>query len=92
MLRAAVERGSTLPKLFLTEDHSARLQANKVSTCSPLSLHRLLWERVRADKLDAGEAGRLAGVLHVKGRGPECTEADFANPNRRRGIGRVGEP
>ena len=92
MLRAALKRGSKLPTFFLTEDHSARIQANKVDTCTPLSLHRLLWERVRAGKLDAAEAEGLAAVLHEKGRGPECTAEDFANHSRRRGIGRVGAP
>lgn len=92
MLHAAVHRGSTQPTVFLTEDHSARVQANKVATCTPMSVHRLMWERVQAGKLTDSEAARLAGLLQKHDRGQEYTAADFANPNRRRGIRRVGEP
>lgn len=92
MLKAAADRGSELECVFLTEDYSARIQANKVRTCTPKSVHRVLYERVQDDALTAAAAESLAQAMRSQGRGQEYTAADFANPNRRQGIRRVGEP
>ena len=92
MMRATADRGSTTAMMFLTEDHSARVQANKEPHCDPASLYRLMWEHVQNKTLEATEAERLAQLIDKAGRGPDCTAADFTHPNRRRSLGRVGRP
>ncbi|MCW2807666.1 MAG: hypothetical protein JWQ93_1621 [Marmoricola sp.] len=91
MIRAAANRGSTREMRFLTEDHDARVQANKEPICAPLSIDRLMWERVQAGKLAANEAARLAGLIYSANRGPDCTAQEFS-ARHRRGLGRAGQP
>lgn len=92
MLEAAAARGSAVECIFLTEDYSARVQANKVDRCTPKSVHRVLYERVQDGDLTAAEAESLAETMRSQCRGQDYTAEEFADPNRYRALRRVGEP
>lgn len=76
---------------FLSDEYSARVQANKHAWCSPYSVHRFMYELVQDGTLDPTDALSIALELEAAGRGPEVELADFTNPTPR-GLGRSGQP
>jgi hypothetical protein len=77
--------------LFLSEEYSARICGNKVAHCTPMSVHRYMYELVQAGLLDANQALSIACELEAADRGPECRLSDFTDPTPR-GLGRMGKP
>lgn len=86
-----VEHGAVL---FLSEDYSARITVNgahDLGHCTPLSVHRYMFELVQDKTLPASKALAIAEELHRAGRGPECVLGDFTNASPR-GLGIAGQP
>lgn len=82
------ERGAVA---FLTDEYAARIQAVDFDWCTPMSVHRYLYELVHESTITAAAALSISEELHKEGRGPECVLADFTATTPK-GLGRVGRP
>ncbi|GAA3623674.1 hypothetical protein GCM10022223_45850 [Kineosporia mesophila] len=91
MMRAAHNRGSQHRFRFLSEDYDARVAANQVPSCEPLSTPRLLWARVRQGGLAAAQAVSITDELMRAGRCRDFTVAELSGSQRAR-LGRAGHP
>jgi len=90
---AAIE---VLPKdrgavAFLSEEYSARIHAASHEWCMSMSVHRYMYELVKAGIITAQQALDISNELHDAGRGIECILNDYTAPNPR-GLGRPGQP
>lgn len=76
---------------FLSEEYSARIHAAKHSWCTPMSVHRYMYELVCDATITPQTAVGISDELHAAGRGIECVLDDYTAPTPR-GLGRPGQP
>jgi hypothetical protein len=76
---------------FLSEEYSARIHAASHEWCMSMSVHRYMYELVKASIITAQQALDISNELHDVGRGIECILNDYSAPNPR-GLGRPGRP
>ncbi|MGH3277370.1 MAG: hypothetical protein ACRDNZ_23965 [Streptosporangiaceae bacterium] len=91
LARRSAAAGFSSIKILLSEDYDARRVACAIPFTRGVSIHALLHERVRRDRMTAEAAAELGEILHAAGRGPAVTASDFADPAGR-GLGRVARP
>jgi hypothetical protein len=82
------ERGAVA---FLSDEYSARIHANKTDWCTPMGVHRYMYELVHDGTITAQAALDISTKLHEAGRGIDCVLADYT-ASTPRGLGRPGQP
>lgn len=84
---AMAERLTQVNPHLLSEDYNARVESIH-HNLTPFSVHKLLSQMVRRDRLSAAEAVAFANAITAADRGNDYTAEEFISGT----LGRVGRP